>query len=72
MLKLYYSNFAGFLKAVCGCMVIMMQSLDAGPAPKKPPCNLERLVGLTRHRVELSLTGFVSVSMTPQVLAHLS
>lgn len=61
MLKMYYSNFAGFLKVVCGCIVIMMQSLDAGPAPKKPPCNLERLAALTRHRVELSLTGFVSV-----------
>lgn len=60
MLKMWYCAFAGFLKVVCGCMVVMMQRLDAGPAPKKPPCNLEKLAALTRHQVELSLTDFVS------------
>lgn len=54
--------FAGFLKVVCACVVILMQSLDAGHAPKKhgAPCRPKELTALTKSLVEESLTGFVS------------
>nr|XP_046241478.1 uncharacterized protein LOC124057374 [Scatophagus argus] len=53
---------AGFLKAVGACMLILMQSLGARPAPKKHaaivPCRLKELTNLTRSLVEASLTSF--------------
>lgn len=54
--------FAGFLKVVCACVVILMQSLDAGPAPKKhgAPCRPKELTALNKRLVEESLTAFVS------------
>lgn len=56
--------FAGFLKVACACVVMLMQSLDAGSAPKKHaagvPCRLKELTALTKHQVEASLADFVS------------
>ncbi|XP_068577187.1 uncharacterized protein [Cebidichthys violaceus] len=53
---------AGFVTVACAWMVILIQRLDAGPAPKKHaagvPCNLKDLTALARSLVEESLNGF--------------
>ncbi|XP_054467701.1 uncharacterized protein LOC129101799 [Anoplopoma fimbria] len=53
---------AGFLTVVCAWMVILIQRLDAGHAPKKHAagvsCRLKELTELTRSLVIESLTGF--------------
>ncbi|KAE8292012.1 hypothetical protein D5F01_LYC09375 [Larimichthys crocea] len=53
---------AGFLKVVCTWIVILMQSSDAGPVPKKHvdavSCRLRELTVLTKNLIEASLTSF--------------
>ncbi|XP_041792330.1 uncharacterized protein LOC121606202 [Chelmon rostratus] len=53
---------AGFLKVACAWMLILMQSLDAGHAPRKHaaavPCRPKELTALTKSLAEASLTGF--------------
>ncbi|KAK9522206.1 hypothetical protein VZT92_018685 [Zoarces viviparus] len=53
---------AGFLTVACAWMVVVIQSLDAGPAPQKHAagvlCNLKALTALTRYLVDESLKGF--------------
>ncbi|XP_044051446.1 uncharacterized protein LOC122875887 [Siniperca chuatsi] len=53
---------AGFLKVMCVWMVILMQSLHAGHAPKKhaagSSCKLRELTALTKSQTEESLASF--------------
>ncbi|KAM6943717.1 uncharacterized protein PEZ65_001680 [Lycodopsis pacificus] len=53
---------AGFLTVACAWMVIVIQSLDAGPAAQKHAagvsCNLKELTALTRSLVDESLKSF--------------
>ncbi|KAM8759857.1 uncharacterized protein AB9X84_008126 [Acanthopagrus schlegelii] len=53
---------AGFLKVLCACMMVLIQSLDARHVPKKYPagvsCRVRKLTALTESLVIGSLTSF--------------